>query len=472
MGSTLAVCTVGLLLAGWPVRTGHGTPPGPTASPPPPSPGAPAGANAPAPADANGAARDDDPFVAFAAVNPLFVRSSDGTRYEVARSRRRCFQAQVFPTRKGENEYRIFCLGGSTVWGRPYAAQTSFTTWLEFNLNLAEPARRWRVVNCGGISYASYRLVPLLKEVLGYRPDMIILYTGQNEFLEARQYPPAGGGPHEKSLLKADVEAMLDYKGGQAKYHRDEAWRRGVIEHYRYSVQRMVRMSRDARVKMLLMNPVCNLRDCPPFKSQHRDGLSPEQLQRWTALCREAEAQDWRPTRAVELLRQAVAIDDQHADLHYRLARLLDGMEDYAAARQEYVRAKELDICPVRIVEPMNEAILRIAREQRVPLVDVRKLIEKASVGGIPGDVHLSDHVHPRIAVHRSIADLLIDEMARQGVVCPRPGWKQQQDKQAYEHLASLGYLYFEDGLLRLDAVRGWAAGLVTVPPPEPKPAP
>ena len=55
------------------------------------------------------------------------------------------------------------------------------------------------MINCGGVSYASYRLGPILDEVLGYEPDLIMLYTGHNEFLEARTYPrliePAGPAP-------------------------------------------------------------------------------------------------------------------------------------------------------------------------------------------------------------------------------------------------------------------------------------
>lgn len=415
----------------------------------------------------------DDPFVAFEAIRPLFVRSEDGAQYEVASSRRRCFQAQSFPARKAAGEFRIFCLGGSTVWGRPYADETSFTTWLEMNLRLADPARAWRVINCGGISYASYRVVPILKEVLGHGADLIVLYTGQNEFLEERRYDPngpAGAGP--KPVLKADVEAMLDYKGGRDKYHRDETWRRGVIEHFEFSVRRMVRMARAAGVPILLMNPVSNLRDCPPFKSQHRDGLTAPQLRRWAALVREAEADAGLPSRTLRLYRDALAIDEQYADLHFRQADKLYELGRVAEARAAYEKARELDVCPLRIVEPMHEAILAIARENRLGLVDVRKHVEKRCADGIPGDTHLADHVHPRIAVHRSIADLLIDEMARRGLLRPQPGWRLRQQQEAYRHLASLHAMYYQNGVLRLYALKGWAAGLVDLAPPKPKARP
>ena len=73
--------------------------------------------------------------------------------------------------------------------GRPYTVETAFSSWLQLFLQYADPSKKWEVVNCGGVSYASYRLVPILEEVLeNYTPDLVILYTGQNEFLEDRTY--------------------------------------------------------------------------------------------------------------------------------------------------------------------------------------------------------------------------------------------------------------------------------------------
>ena len=444
-------------------------------------------------------AHGDDPFVGFSAVHPLFVPNEEESRYEVAPSRRAFFRPESFDIEKGAREYRIFCLGGSTVQGRPFAIETSFTTWLELNLEQADPGPKWEVVNCGGVSYASYRLVPILAEVLRHEPDLIVLYTGHNEFLEDREYghirrlpgfaagpgelimrtrtyallregylrlrgPSARGAPPPNGpVLAAEVDAVLDYQGGLEKYHRDEKRRRDVLDHFRYNVARMVAMSQRAGVPMLLINPVCSLRDCPPFKAQHRDGLTAEELRRWDALCGEAARRlGTSPFRALGLLRRAAAIDDQHAGLHYLRARCLDALRRVREAREAFLRAKELDVCPLRILEPMHEALLEIARRSDTPLVDVRKLIEQHSRDGIPGGYLLVDHVHPSVAGHRLIADALTDELIRQGIADPIDGWKQRRDRKADEHLESLGDLYFAKGTQRLELLRQWALGRAT----------
>ena len=148
-----------------------------------------------------------DPFVGFSDVRPLFVLDED--RYEIPASRQTYFRPDGFAATKPSAEFRIFCLGGSTVQGRPYSIETSFTTWLELSLQAADPSRRWEVVNCGGVSYASYRLVPIMQEVINYDPDLFIVYTGHNEFLEDRTYAHI---KHRPAWLKAAHERLTNLR--------------------------------------------------------------------------------------------------------------------------------------------------------------------------------------------------------------------------------------------------------------------
>ena len=67
----------------------------------------------------------DDPFVGFSELQPLFVKQGD--RYRTAPARLKFFAEQSFPEPKSPGTVRIFCLGGSTVQGRPFGPETSFT---------------------------------------------------------------------------------------------------------------------------------------------------------------------------------------------------------------------------------------------------------------------------------------------------------------------------------------------------------
>ena len=130
----------------------------------------------------------DDPFVTYKSVRPLFSLSDDGLRYKIHESRLDWFYPDSFAAKKGDDTFRIFCIGESTTGGSPFTIETAYSTWLKLSRDAADPTRNWEVVNCGGISYASYRLSPIFDEILKYEPDLIVIYSGQNEFLEDRTY--------------------------------------------------------------------------------------------------------------------------------------------------------------------------------------------------------------------------------------------------------------------------------------------
>src|SRR5690606_14658222 len=83
--------------------------------------------------------------------------------------------------------------------------------WLELGLKAADPSRDWDVVNCGGVSYASYRLVPILEEVLGYDPDLLVVCTGQNEFLEDRSYAHIKDAPEALAWPQRQISGLRTY---------------------------------------------------------------------------------------------------------------------------------------------------------------------------------------------------------------------------------------------------------------------
>jgi lysophospholipase L1-like esterase len=440
----------------------------------------------------------DDPFVGFRSVVPLFVESEDHEHYEIPDARLSYFCYDSFPKRKGADEYRIFCLGESTTQGSPFAIETSYTTWLEISLQAAYPSREWLVVNCGGISYASYRLVPILEEVLGYEPDLIILYVGQNEFLEARQFDhlerrgrlvngaldaasrlrtftlaregflrltgrSSSEPPQQRPILPTEVEALLDYKGGLEEYHRDDAWRAGVIEQYRYNLRRMIAMCRAAGVEMILCNPVSNSCDCPPFKSEHRGDLTSAELAEWEAACeaasRSLRGKDNKLGEAIRLYERATRIDPVHAGGFYNLAKCYHAAGQRDKARAAYLQAKELDVCPLRILQPMNEAVLQIAEETGTPLLDAQRLFEERSKDHIVGGDWLVDHVHPGIEGHQLLAGALTEMLIAELGLAPQPGWEAVRKKWYREHFDSIDPVYFSHAMERLRAQNNWAAG-------------
>src|SRR5262245_25423840 len=437
----------------------------------------------------------NDPFVGFSDVHPLFVLNQETGRYEIPKSRQSHFQPDGFSAKKSPDEFRIFVLGGSTVQGRPWSIESSFTTWLELNLNAADATRRYEVVNCGGVSYAAYRLILILQEVLKYQPDLIIFCEGHNEFLEARSYAPIkaqgkslvwleeqasrsrtynmlreaalrttlSARPEadlQRTILGPEVDARLDWKGGMAEFHRDEKWQADVIAHFDYSLQRIVQIAREAGVPLVFVSPVSNLQFAP-FKSEHRADITTTEREQIDALLQQASAlYSSDLSGALALLRSAAAIDDEYAQVHYEIGNCLLELGQTSEARDELIKAKELDVCPLRMLEPMKQIIRRVADGTETLLVDADALIAANSRSGFPDQQWLVDHVHPTMSGHQLIADAIADKMVELKIVRRRAGWEDVRDKAYRDHLASFDHVYFQRGKDRLRSEQGWAHGL------------
>src|SRR5690606_27033955 len=219
-----------------------------------------------------------------------------------------------------------------------------FSGWLREYLAALEPARRWEVINAGGISYASYRVAAIMEQLIRLEPDLFIIYCGHNEFLERRTYsrlistprpvretagllsrsrvytsirsvinsPGEGGSGSSPAVrLPGEVDAILDGSVGPDDYQRDDEQRQRTIEHYRFNLIRMIEMARSVDARVLLVMPAANQSGLSPFKSLHRAGLRPDELARWNELVTQAAAhrESGELTEALELLDQAVRID-------------------------------------------------------------------------------------------------------------------------------------------------------------------
>lgn len=440
-----------------------------------------------------------DPFVGFSATRSLF--ELDGDRYVISPSRRSFFAVDEFPAVKPRNAFRIFCLGGSTVQGNPYSIETSFTTWLELALKEIDPTRDWDVINCGGVSYASYRLVPILQECLSYQPDLFIICAGHNEFLEDRSYghvrriPPwlqepiswlartrtvtvTRQGLEQTGLMSSDrrrtatlgseVDAMLDYRNGLAAYHRDDDWSAAVHRHYEANLRRMVLLARQAGVPVMLVKPPSNLGEQPPFKSEHDGALAATDLDRWSeSITTARELFDVDVPKAATLLEQGSAIDPLHALTWYELGHCLETLGDFPRARRAYVQARDQDVCPLRMTSPLEAAMTRVVDDLEVSFLDAHELLETRTPHGILGGYWLVDHIHPSFEGHQAIAYRLTELLADQGFTTLPEEWQDRCRDRFSRYFASLDRRYFHRGQRKLRSLERWTQGNPHGPPVE-----
>jgi hypothetical protein len=424
-------------------------------------------------------------------LEPLFKADADG-KFRIPPERMRLFAPAEFSRPKAANTCRVFSLGGSTTQGEPYGPPTAFTAWLGINLRMIDPERNWEMVNCGGLSYASYRVLPILREVLEYDPDLMVIYCGQNEFLEERELsgwretPTAitrtvsalsklrivkwvasvakpASTPEEaarKTRLKHEVDALLDSRGGLEKYHRNPSLAEAVVASFRWNLQQMVVACQSRKIPLVLVVPTVNLRDCPPFKIEADPKLGDEALRLVESIWRQAREDRETPAKTQASMRRILEIDPQHCGAHYYLGQQAIAEQDWEKARSHLVAAKDFDVCPLRATTAIQEVVREVATQNQVMLLDADNLFQSKSPQRLVGKPWLIDHIHPGIEGHQLLGEALADLLIKSSWIKPRKENGAESRASLYrDHISKLGEDYFIRGQQRLEGLLMWTQG-------------
>jgi tetratricopeptide (TPR) repeat protein len=443
----------------------------------------------------------EDPYVGYASSQPLFQEQTgpDGKPLMVTNPVKLThFNSQSFPRAKAPGTYRIFSLGGSTTYGHPWRDPVSFSGWLRALLPKADGARKWEVINAGGISYASYREAMLVAELIQYQPDLFIIYSGHNEFLEERTYRKTAGIPrfvrelsgmldHTRTYsalrmmarkfqaekpeaatgsgsdkLAGEVDDILAKTIGPTSYTRDDVLRRNVLDHYHLSLERIAELAHSAGAQVIFLTTPGNEKDCSPFKSEPKAGLSPEASAKIAAWVQAANSLTDKPAEASALYDSALALDDRNAGILYAAGKAAYSQAKYPEAKRLFQKALDEDICPLRALTPMRSIVLETARKEKAQSIDFTRLLEEKTVkesgNDILGEPDFVDHVHLSIDDYRFIALAILDKMEAMGAMKKAPGFGDSTVKEVTAVImAKMGPHELGEGLHNLAKVVNWA---------------
>ena len=395
-----------------------------------------------------------DPAVGFAGYAPLFIKQNQPNGEEIfktASNKMEWFNMQSFAAKKPKNVTRIFCIGGSTTYGRPYDDRTSFCGWLRRFLPEVDPTRNWEVINAGGISYASYRAARLMEELADYEPDIFIVYSGHNEFLESRTYNKLLKVPKflrslavlssrtriysllsdiinkRTAVLPTEVTAILDRSVGPDDYHRDDEKRNAILDDYKTSLLRMTHISERAKAKVILVTPASNIGDFSPFKSEPSEHLSALEISRVETFKKSLRTalEEGNYIQAEAIAKEALTIDRRDPDLLYLHAESLHGLKRFDEARSAFIKSRDEDVCPLRALTPVRKIVKNVSETKNTSFVDFVQIVNENSPNGIPGSELFLDHVHPTIEGNRLLALAIIQEIIQDGLISQSANWNE-----------------------------------------------
>jgi len=340
------------------------------------------------------------------------------------------------PTTKAPGTYRIFVLGESAAMGDPDSAY-GFSRYLEVMLRDRFPAMNFEVVNTGSVAIDSHVVLPIAEGLAEEKPDLYIIYSGNNEVV----------GPYGAGTMLTSSAMSMPIVRSSIFYHstrigqgltklgtQKREWRgmemfldkqvpadspamKYVYANFETNLRDTIAAGRKAGARVIVATVATNLRDCAPFASQHRGGLTQNELRSWSALVQQGDerAAANSAAEALQFYLSAAKIDDAFAELEFRIARSLSALGDYKSAKEHYGRSRDLDTLRFRADSRINEINRSVASSfhDGVALVDAEKILSDESVGGVIGSDLIYEHVHMTPAGNYILARAMFQQIAK-----------------------------------------------------------
>ncbi|RPH97972.1 MAG: hypothetical protein EHM72_13180, partial [Calditrichaeota bacterium] len=223
--------------------------------------------------------------------------------------------SQTFPAKKESSTYRIFCLGESTTQGFPYTPNAAYPAMLKNILTGYFSDRKIQVINCGITAITSHSVLDMEREIIKkYQPDLLVIYTGHNEFYGVfgqashltfiknrsllqlflklqrtklflmmrdfvnlfftHQFERDADGQHQPKTLMQIMAKDIGIDYGNDLYQKTTA-------DYNKNLADMSRIAHKHHVDVILCSLVDNRLDHPPFGSKHCRNFAEKDTLQW-----------------------------------------------------------------------------------------------------------------------------------------------------------------------------------------------
>lgn len=350
-------------------------------------------------------------------------------------------EPRPFRLPKPPDTRRILVVGGSTVIGFPYTADLAFPRLLQSVLQaqLADGATV-EVLNAGITALNSSSEAAVVREGLACDPDVIVVYSGHNEF-----YGPggvaSGAGSLEPEWFRrlaawrrlrivqlgrrvigyrhVPTEDLMERLSADRRIPLDGALFQRAVARWEQNLRTIKEAAQARGIPLVLVGPVCNERDQPPLEAAIPSASTPDEPE-WQSLVRQAERllRYDQPAAALPALQSAEAAAASSAIVQYRLAQALDRLGNPEEAARHYALAVDQDETRFRAPTAFRTAMAKLAKEPSSSVVaycDLRKALAVSDQSGIPGRTHFFEHVHftweGNVVVAQAIGAFLLEEI-------------------------------------------------------------
>lgn len=381
-----------------------------------------------------------------------------------------------FPVKKEPGTFRFFTVGASSSVAMPYGPNAAFTSFLREMIAAGMAGTKVEGINASMTAVSSYQVGRWVSEILDrYDPDLVVVYTGHNEFygvLGAGSAMSVGSNRtltrvfqkiQETALYALVAEAIEKAKRPTAGTPRaqplesltrnrqirvDGPVHRATEEAFRKNLEGMASKAERKRVPIVFCTPVSNRAACAPMGPMHREGFPEESAAAWERAVQTGDSYlrlgEWEDGRAEYL--GAARMDSTHAGVLYRLGLLEASRGEWGAARRYLDEAVLHDGVRLRASNRIVDVVRKTAEAHRekggVALADVIRRFEEESPGGLVGSDLILEHIHMNGRGHYLAATEIYETLRGSGLF---PGMGESGNLPYEEACRLVGYGPLDD---------------------------
>jgi len=361
-------------------------------------------------------------FIALVMAESVLRIRESWTERQEQEKRTAQYLSQIRQTDISDNTFNIYYFGESTIVGEPYAPRMTIpalTSYLLDNQVSGKPIRYINMAVQGAdFQYSLNCLQIVLKNKNIFKPSLVVIYAGHNEFLQdatdygfiklhfkynnrlkgllrrsllLRKIVQMCGGKRQGYTLEIDQRHFFDEPLFSEKNYKQ------VIDKYKTEILQAVDMTQRQEVPCILSTVAGNYADFEPNRSVYYG--NPKDQNKFKTLADQGDslqrAGNYR--NAALVYNQALAIDARFAEIHYRLGKCYHAMGEMDKARHEYEQAVEYDRMPIRATPTQNEFIRKIPENKMLCIADAVEYLRQRDDARLLGDSLMIDGHHPNL---------------------------------------------------------------------------
>jgi len=369
-----------------------------------------------------------------------------------------------FLKKKPEGVFRIMFAGGSSTIGFPFQPRSAPGDRLEELLESMLRDMEVEVIPIGRMSMYSSEVQKSVQASLKYGPDLIVVYTGHNEFISLKRRLPPGMERSGKLLDRiriARAASGMYFALARNPYERakeegltlrkppplsKKQYQRATGE-YRRNLDKIAKAAQENDTPLMLCTLGANLSDWPPEETFPADFTEKMKKDSRELLDRAAGMlEDNQPEKAAELLEKRLHEFPAYAPLNYLEGiALLQAKDINENQRQQAygcfkkaVSNEAKTVVSHRAPPEFNLYIRKLASRKGVFIADVEEAMLN-STEQVPGFDLFVDHCHPDLNSQQIMAAAMAKALRKNSPPAlagkwKRPGkWNEQKYRQEHK---------------------------------------